>query len=78
MVFHTQDGLAFLGLRERGGHWQIIYDHLSGKRLVLSLANDADKFDAIQNALRTAAFTKNTLASLAATLTTHKIAFHVA
>lgn len=78
MVFHTQDGLAFLGLRVRTGHWQIVYDHLSGKRVVLNLANDASQVDDIQDALKMAVSTKDTLVALVTALTTHKIPFHVA
>jgi hypothetical protein len=78
MVVHTEDGLEFLGLRERTGHWQIVYGHLSGRRVILSLANDANQIDEIQDALKTAVSTKDMLVTLVAALNTHKIPFHIA
>jgi hypothetical protein len=78
MVLHTEDGLAFLGLRERTGHWQIVYDHMSGRRVVLNLANDSSQLNEVQDALKTAVSTKDTLVALVTALTTHKIPFHFA
>ena len=78
MVFHTQDGAAFLGLRERDGQWQIVYDHLSGRRIVLSLTSAANQIDEIRHVLKEAASTKDTLIAFFSALTSHRISFHVA
>ena len=78
MTFHTNDGAAFLGLRERDGQLQIVYDHLSGRRLVFRLEGGVSQIDEIQHVLREAVCSKDALVALASALTTHRISFHVA
>jgi hypothetical protein len=78
MTFHTHDGAAFLGLRERSGELQIVYDHTSGRRVVFRLEGAVSQIDAIQRVLGEAACSKDALVALASALTTHRISFHVA
>lgn len=77
MVFHTSDGSAFLGLRERNGQRQIVYDHMSGRRVVLNLTHTSAQPIEIGDVLKEAVSGTNILDRMCATLKAHGIKFQV-
>lgn len=75
MAFHTIDGAAFMGLRERGGHYQIVYDHRSGIRRILTIGTNRSSLQEINDALKEATNEKDALAALVRALTLRRIEF---
>ena len=69
LAFHTADGTAFVGLRQRpNGRRQVVYDEVSGKRVVLDLSGTAARDADILSALREGAQSRNALGGIIAAL----------
>lgn len=53
MTYHSKDGHAFLGLRTlQNGHRQIVYDAVSGQRVVVTVGDRTTSAKIIDEALR--------------------------
>ena len=74
MVFHSKDGSEFVGLRERGGACQIVYDQQGGRRVVLTLEQAQPDRHALTEVLRGAAQGRNILSAVVAELAARRIA----
>ncbi len=74
MVFHSKDGSEFVGLRERGGTCQIVYDQHKGRRVVLTLEQAQPDRGALTEVLRGAAQSRNVLSAVVAELAARRIA----
>lgn len=77
MAFHSDDGSEFIGLREKNGFRQVVYDHRGGHRVVLRLDGGDNNADTIRDILKVAASKKNALRFAMSTLLEKKISFHV-
>lgn len=78
MTYHTKDGREFVGLRERRGLHQIVYDNLNGRRVILDLEDAAPEIATINGLLSRAVTTRNVLGAVLADLTTNQVRFDVA
>lgn len=75
LAFHTADGTAFVGLRQRpNGRRQVVYDEVSGKRVVLDLSGTAAQDADILSALREGAQSRNALGGIIAALRARSVA----
>lgn len=69
MFFHSRNGNAFVGLRlKRGGGRQVVFDAVSGERVVLDVSATSATDEAIEAALREGIESRNALGGIIAAL----------
>lgn len=74
MSFHARNGSDFVGLRSIvGGHRQVVYDALSGKRVLLNISNTNVTNDDINSALKEGINARNVLGGVLAALKARNI-----
>ncbi|MBO6899684.1 MAG: hypothetical protein JJ868_20270 [Shimia sp.] len=74
MSFHARNGSDFVGLRSIvGGRRQVVYDALSGKRVLLNISNTNVTNDDINSALKEGINARNVLGGVFAALKARNI-----
>lgn len=74
MSFHARNGSDFVGLRSIvGGRRQVVYDALSGKRVLLNISNTNVTNDDINSALKEGINARNVLGGVLAALKARNI-----
>lgn len=74
MSFHARNGSDFVGLRSIvGGRRQVVYDALTGKRVLLNIRNANATDDDINSALKEGIKARNVLGGVLAALKARNI-----
>lgn len=78
MAYHSKNGQEFVGLRaSRNGTKQIVYDTITGERIVLTIKSTSVPSNAIDAALREGIRSQKVLSGVLKALDARNIAFEL-